>query len=197
MALVLMVSLPGQALGNGFLDGMLSTGWEENLSRGFLAPDREGSSFLSATATAGKLYQPLVNTSLVVSASGAYHRYVKQSKFSRLDLGAAISLTQKFGLGPYSPRLSVGLSGNREWLSGAERDRDLYNLEVTLSKRLNTRWELTLGVAEENSRGLNERPWISPSCPISPASPGPRIPWTITTMSTSAASIMSLTMAGC
>ena len=158
LILLVLLSASGAARGDVLLDGMLSSGWEDNVPRGFLEVDRQGSAVLAGLATAGQVYQPLINTTVVVSASAGYHRFLGNSGFNRFSAGLALGETQKFGLGPYSPRLGLSLSGDRDLLRGQERDRDLYNLELTFAKRLSQSWEMTLGMGEETSRGLSENP---------------------------------------
>ena len=144
---------------NGFLEGSIATGWEDNLTRGFWSRDQHDSAFLGAELVAGKLFQPLVNTSLIVSGSASYHSFPSLQGFNRLSVGTDVTLQQKFGLGPYSPRLSLTASAVRDALDGRERDRDLYLVQAAYSQRLSPAWSMSLSAGRETSRGRNEQ-WL-------------------------------------
>lgn len=181
LLVTLLISLLGllaapPAAANGFLDGTVSTGWENNLTRGFWRRDQHNSPFLRARLDAGKLYQPITNISLIVSGSLSYDYFSSLQGLNRFGVGASVTAQQKFGMGPYSPRLSLTARAERDDLRGAERDRYLYNLEVGLSKRLSQSWSASLGAARETSRGFNEKPVDFTLLPYTPGNTRPTDP---------------------
>ncbi|MEX2130273.1 MAG: hypothetical protein WD772_02205 [Pseudohongiellaceae bacterium] len=154
---LLFAFVSASANANGFLDGSLASGWEDNITRGFSGSDQHNSPFLGVSLSGGKLYQLRTNTSLVLAGSASYHTFSSVQGLNRFNLTADVSLQQKFGLGPYSPRLSLGASIGRDELKGGERDRYLYAVELGFSKRLNQSWNVNFGASRETSRGFNER----------------------------------------
>ncbi|MEX0617507.1 MAG: hypothetical protein WDZ76_02290 [Pseudohongiellaceae bacterium] len=157
MVLLLVVAAAPAVHANLFSTVMLGGGHEDNLSRGFASSDQHGSAYSTLQLRGGKLFQPGLNTSLTVSGSFGHSRYFSQKGFDSNVLGTAVSLEHKFGLGPYTPRIALALSADREDLEGAERDRSLYNLGLSLSKRFSPAWSGSVGVVSETSRGNSER----------------------------------------
>jgi len=141
---------------NEFMDFVVTSGYEENLPRGYLEKDIHSSEILSTSLTAGKLFQPLVNTSFVVSGTAAWNSYFSQHGYDSGSLEAGLSLQQKLGMGPYKPRISFSVGARREDSRGVERDRDLYRFELGLSKRISAVMGFALGYSVEISRGLEE-----------------------------------------
>lgn len=147
----------GSVSASVFVDGSLSAGWEDNLTRGFYGWDQKGSMFTGGSLSVGDFFQPLTNTAFVVSGHADYFQFPALHGFNRVTLGAAVSVEHKFGLGPYTPRISLGASADRDLLQGRERDRDLYSVQVGYAQRFASGWSFSLGAAQETSRGLNER----------------------------------------
>jgi len=142
--------------GNGFMDLLVASGYEENLPRGYLDKDIQGSRFLGASLSAGKLYQPLANTSIVLSGSAGYSSYLEQHGFDYGSLEIATSLQQKFGMGAYTPRITLGVGAGREESEGLQRDRNLFRYSLGISQRLNQALEISAGFSREISRGTDE-----------------------------------------
>ncbi len=165
---VMVATWPMAVLSNGFLDLTLASGYEENLPRGYLDKDIHSSEFVSTAMSVGKLFQPLVNTSVVVTASGSHNVYFNQHGFNYSNAGLGLSVQQKLGLGPYTPRINLSVQAGREDSRGAQRDRDLYSYEISLSRRLNAALNLSLGFNEVTSRGLNEAPLDFDQLPYRP-----------------------------
>jgi hypothetical protein len=154
LAVLSLLGLPATA--NDFMDFVIGSGYEENLPRGLLEKDIHSSEFLNASFTAGRLYQPWTNTSVVISASAGWHSFFNQHgyDFGSLDLG--LSVQHKLGMGPYTPRVAFNIGAGREASRGAERDRDIYRYELSLSRRFNAVMGFAMGYSVEISRGLEE-----------------------------------------
>lgn len=143
---------------NEFAELTVSVAQERNVARALLESDQEDAGVLSGGGLVGKSWQLAANTAVVTTASATVAAYPGLSGFNRLTLGTAVSLNHKFGLGPYRPRVSVAMTADRDLLSGDQRDRDFYALEVTIGRRWSRHWDTWIGWSDENSRGLREHP---------------------------------------
>ena len=155
---VLLSFVSNPVFANGFLDLIVSGGYEDNVSRGFLDRDVHSSAFHHTRLSGGKLFQPSINTSLTVSASGSYQGFLDQSGFDVAGLSAGINIQQKLGMGAYTPRLLLSVSGALEDSQGAQRDRALYAIDVGYFQRLTAGLSINLGLLDQTSRGTDELP---------------------------------------
>ncbi|MCB1671670.1 MAG: hypothetical protein R3F41_14550 [Gammaproteobacteria bacterium] len=134
----------------------VASGYEQNLPRGYLDKDVQSSEFVQTSVSAGKFFQPRVNTSVVLSAGGSHHLYFNQHGFDYSSLSLGVAIQHKLGMGAYTPRINLSLSAAREDSRGAQRDRDLYGIDLTLSRRLSAGLNFSVGLSSATSRGLDE-----------------------------------------
>lgn len=144
---------------NTFLDAALSAGYEDNVTRGFKSPNIDSSFILNTTVSGGKFWQLGSNTTLVAGASVGISNFINLPGFNRNELGVSLSVNYKFGMGAYSPRAGITATADRDYSKGDERDRDLYNVQMTLGKRFTPAWSAELGISRETSRGNSEN-WV-------------------------------------
>jgi len=146
----------GNSLANGFMDIAIAAGHEDNVSRGFLDRDITSSTFHRTQFTGGKLFQPFINTSISLSATGSYQGFVDQHGFNAMGISTSINAQHKFGMGAYTPRILFNFSAAHENSRGAERDRNLYTINVGYFQRLTAGLSINLGMLDQTSRGTDE-----------------------------------------
>jgi hypothetical protein len=177
ISVAVLIAAAAATHANEFLDLSVSTGYEDNVSRGLASQNIDGSFFLTGLVETGKLFQIGSNSTLAFGTSLGISNFPNLSGFNRVELGVSVSAQHKFGLGAYSPRVGAVLSANRDFLQGDERDRDLYAWQLTVAKRFSPAWSGEVGISRETSRGAHERPVDFTALPYIPGITRPTDPF--------------------
>lgn len=71
----------------------------------------------------------------------------------RVDIGANVGLTQKFGLGAFAPRASMELESRRLQFRDVVRDGWLHRVRLGIDRRTSMQWQFGAHLAQEWRRG--------------------------------------------
>ena len=157
-AFVLLGTASGlaQAQSNDFLDVTAAVHHDDNISRALLSSDRHADENLELALSGGRLFQLRSLDTLTVFGNVAVNRFQHFDGLDSNSLNLGASMQHKFGLGPYAPALSTGLSWTRHDSDTKVRERDLLELSLDYRKRLSPEWDFAAGAAYEFNEGLKD-----------------------------------------
>ena len=154
------------ALAASWLDQAgLELRFDSNISRGELGRDRKPDTALIASASGGAGYQLTDNgrLSMTYTLSGsAYHRF---EGLSNLKAGLELAYRWKFGLGPYTPSLRMGVSASRLEFRDNARDGWQFGWQLTFAKRLSERLGMQLEYGQLKRIADHTDPRLLPTMP--------------------------------
>ena len=151
------------------LDAKLEYKFDDNINRSAFSEDKREDHLFSGQVSAGRFFQisgdSAKYTRLGATVDAELRGHDEFEDLNRVNIGATISLTHKFGLGWRVPWLNIRGSALRENVEDSDRNKNVYNVGLNLAKNFTERFQASVGVAYDIQDGQNDLPEITPGLP--------------------------------
>lgn len=140
---------------NTFTDFDLVVTHDDNLTRSDYGPDKKSATAVELYADFGKFYDLDNNWSATALVFGQYSDNQDFSRLATLSYGLSASARKKLGLGAYSSSIQIALTFAVNDVDDKNRANNATDISLSWNKRLDDKWELSAGLAVDDSSADN------------------------------------------